>query len=188
MPRPRPPKHCRGTIPSANIIATNREPLGAEGEHIYPVPALAVPEGDGDHAADPLEYGAIRLFVERARAEEPRFMPDEQQIAIVSTICRRLDGIPLAIELAAARVAALGIEQLAGRLDEGFKLSSGGRQPRYRAIKRCGRRSTGAMSCSPGQNGCFCAVSRYCRPVQPGRRLRGRGMSRLPRVRRQCLR
>ena len=70
-------------IPSANIIATNREPLGAEEEHIYPVPALAVPEADGDHAADPLEYGAVRLFVERARAESVTRMPDESRCGII---------------------------------------------------------------------------------------------------------
>jgi predicted ATPase/DNA-binding winged helix-turn-helix (wHTH) protein len=115
-------------IPSANVIATSREPLGAEGEHVYPVPALAVPAADGDDKTDPLEYGAIRLFLERARAAKPHFRADGRKIAIVGTICRRLDGIPLAIELAAARVAALSVEQLAARLDERFNLLNGGRR------------------------------------------------------------
>jgi predicted ATPase len=125
-------------VPSANVIATSREPLGAEGEHVYPVPALAVPAADGDDKTDPLEYGAVRLFLERARAAERHFRPDGRQIAIVVTICRRLDGIPLAIELAAARVAALSIEQLAARLDERFNLLSGGRRtalPRHQTLR-----------------------------------------------------
>src|SRR5437763_8981445 len=102
--------------PTARVIATSREPLRAEGEQIYPVPALAVPTADIDDKSDPLEYGAVRLFVERARAAEPHFAPDERLMALLAMICRRLDGIPLAIELAAARAATLGIPELAVRL------------------------------------------------------------------------
>ena len=93
---------------AVRIIATSREPLRAQGEQIYPVPPLAVPAAEGD---DPWQYGAVRLFLERARATEPHFAPD-RRLAMIAAICRRLDGIPLAIELAAARAAALGIEEL----------------------------------------------------------------------------
>jgi predicted ATPase len=87
---------------------------------------------------DPLRYGAVRLFIERARAAEPHFAPDRRLIAIIAAICRRLDGIPLAIELAAARAAALGIEALAARLDDRFRLLTGGRRmapPRHQALR-----------------------------------------------------
>jgi predicted ATPase len=72
-----------------------------EGEWIYPVPPLAVPAEGGPDGEDPLRYGAVRLFVERARAVSPHFSPDARVAAAIAGICRRLDGIPLAIELAA---------------------------------------------------------------------------------------
>jgi DNA-binding winged helix-turn-helix (wHTH) protein len=110
--------------PAVHVIATSREPLKAEGERVYPVPPLAVPAEDAEDEADPLEYGAVRLFLDRARAAEPHFVPDRHLAAVVS-ICRRLDGIPLAIELAAARAAALSIDELAARLDDRFQLLTG---------------------------------------------------------------
>jgi predicted ATPase/DNA-binding winged helix-turn-helix (wHTH) protein len=122
----------------ARVIATSREPLRIEGEWIYLVPPLAVPmEGESGNA-DPLEYGAVQLFIERARAAEPRFSPDRQVANAVAAICRRLDGIPLAIELAAARAAALGVEQLLARLDDRFNLLAGGRRtalPRQQTLR-----------------------------------------------------
>src|SRR6202049_3238491 len=94
--------------PAARVIATSREPLRAEGEWVYPVPPLALPaEGSPDNE-DPLGYGAGRVFVERARAPAPHFSCDARGVATIAGICRRLDGIPLAIELAAAFAAALG--------------------------------------------------------------------------------
>ena len=123
---------------SVGVIATSREPLRAEGEQVYPVPALAVPAVDMDNKTDPLGYGAIRLFVERARAAEPQFAPDERLMALIAMTCRRLDGIPLAIELAAARAATLGVEELADRLDERFNILNGGRRtglPRHRTLR-----------------------------------------------------
>ena len=119
------------------IIATSREPLRAEGEWVYPVPPLAVPAADAE-SDDPLRYGAVRLFVERARAAEPHFAPDRAAWRCIAAICRRLDGIPLAIELAAARAAALGIEELAARLDDRFQLLTGGRRtalPRHQTLR-----------------------------------------------------
>ena len=124
--------------PTARVIVTSREPLRAEGEQIYPVPPLAVPAANFDDKTDPLEYGAVRLFVERARAAEPRFMPDERLMALLAMICRRVDGIPLAIELAAARAAALSIEEIAVRLDDRFNLLTGGRRtalPRHQTLQ-----------------------------------------------------
>jgi predicted ATPase len=124
--------------PAARIIATSREPLRVEGEWVYPVPALAVPTEDSPDSEDPLRYGAVRLFVERARAAAPHFSPDAGVGIAIAGICRRLDGIPLAIELAAARAAAIGITELAARLDHRFDLLIGGRRtalPRHRTLR-----------------------------------------------------
>ena len=124
--------------PAARVIATSREPLRADGEQVYPVPPLAVPAASINDKTDLLEYGAVRLFVERARAAEPRFAPDERLMALLAMICRRLDGVPLAIELAAARAAALGIEELAVRLDGRLNLLTGGLRtalPRHQTLR-----------------------------------------------------
>jgi predicted ATPase len=120
------------------ILATSREPLRAEGEQIYPVPPLDVPAGDAEAGDDPLRYGAVQLFIDRARAAQPHFVPDRRRAAMVGAICRRLDGIPLAIELAAARAAPLGIEALAARLDDRFWLLTRGRRtalPRHQTLR-----------------------------------------------------
>ena len=114
--------------PAARVIATSREPLRAEGEWVCPVPPLAVPKEGSADSDDPLRYGAVRLFVERARAAAPNFSPDARLAGTMAGICRRLDGIPLAIELAAARVAALGINGLAARLDDRLGLLAGSRR------------------------------------------------------------
>jgi predicted ATPase/DNA-binding winged helix-turn-helix (wHTH) protein len=124
--------------PGARVIATSREPLRAEGEWVYPVPPLAVPAEGSPDDETPLRYGAVRLFVERARAAAPSFAPDARVAAAIAEICRRLDGIPLAIELAAARVAALGIEGIAARLDDRFRLLAGGHRtamPRHQTLR-----------------------------------------------------
>jgi predicted ATPase len=111
--------------PAARVMATSREPLRAEGECLYLLPSLAVPTEGSRDAEDPLRYGAVRLFVTRARAAVPQFSPDEPAVAAIAAICRCLDGIPLAIELAAARTTALGVEELAGRLDDCLHLFDG---------------------------------------------------------------
>jgi predicted ATPase/DNA-binding winged helix-turn-helix (wHTH) protein len=124
--------------PAVHVIATSREPLKAEGEQVYPVPPLAVPAEGAEGEGDPLGYGAVRLFFERARAAQPHFAPDRRLAAMIAAICRRLDGIPLAIELAAARAATLGIEELAARLDDRFQLLTGGRRtavPRHQTLR-----------------------------------------------------
>jgi len=124
--------------PAARVLATSREPLRAEGECLYRVPSLAVPTEGSRDAEDPLRYGAVRLFVARARAAEPQFSPDGRVAAAIAAICRHLDGIPLAIELAAARTNALGVEELAARLDDCFHLLTGGRRtalPRHQTLR-----------------------------------------------------
>jgi predicted ATPase len=120
-----------------HLLATSREPLRAEGEWVYPVPPLAVPAEDAEDADDLLRCGGVRLFVERLRAAEPHFAPDRRSAAMIAAICRRLDGIPLAIELAAARAAVLGVEEVATHLDDRFRILTGGRRtalPRHQTL------------------------------------------------------
>ena len=120
---------------AAHIVATSREPLRVEGEQLYRVSPLAVPAEDAESL---LEYGAARLFVERARAAESDLVPDLGGATAIAAICRRLDGIPLAIEMAAARVATLGVEGLAARLDDRFRLLTRGRRtalPRHQTLR-----------------------------------------------------
>ncbi|HEY4999360.1 MAG TPA: tetratricopeptide repeat protein, partial [Usitatibacter sp.] len=110
--------------PNVKILASSREHLHVAGEVNYPLPALAVPERH-EHAAL-AKYEAVRLFVDRALAAQPSFTLTPQNAPSVADICRRLDGLPLAIELAAARVRALSVEQIAARLDDSFHLLTGG--------------------------------------------------------------
>ena len=127
--------HAGSTV---HLIATGRESLRIDGEWIYAVPPLAVPADDNPDGKDPLQYSAVRLFVERARASAPGFAPDARVLVAIGGICRRLDGIPLAIELAAARATTLGVEGLAKGLDDSFRLLAGGRRtamPRHRTLQ-----------------------------------------------------
>ncbi len=113
--------------PNVKILATSREALGIGGEHVYRMPALSVPRSDEKLSLESaLTYGAIALFAERARASDPRFHLDGENAPIVAEICRSLDGIALAIELAAPRVKIFSPRQLADRLDERFRLLTGG--------------------------------------------------------------
>jgi predicted ATPase/DNA-binding SARP family transcriptional activator len=105
----------------ARILATSREPLGLPGEVAWSIPGLAVP--DPSLPADQLQgYDAVRLFSDRAAAARPKFCLDEQTGPLVANICRRLDGLPLAIELAAARSRTLPVQEIAKRLDDRFRL------------------------------------------------------------------
>jgi len=118
-----------------HVLATSREPLRAEGEQIYPVPPLGMPADAGD---DPWQYGAVQLFAARSRASGVH-LSEERQVGLeIATVCRQLDGIPLAIELAAARASALGIAELAALLDDRFNLLTSGRRtglPRHRTLR-----------------------------------------------------
>src|SRR5215472_8529022 len=118
--------------PTARVIATSREPLRAESEHLYRVSPLAVPAEHMQALEDLLRHGAVALFVARAQEADPHFAPDWQTAAAIAAICRRLDGIPLALELAAARVSALGMQELASRLDDCFSLLTEGRRTALR--------------------------------------------------------
>lgn len=113
--------------PRVRILATSREPLGIAGEVAWRVPSLSVaPIARPPRPDDLLAYEAVRLFVERAAAAQPSFALTDQNAAAVAHICRRLDGIPLAIELGARRVTALTVQQIAARLAERFRLLTGG--------------------------------------------------------------
>ncbi|MFL6222801.1 MAG: AfsR/SARP family transcriptional regulator, partial [Actinomycetes bacterium] len=127
--------------PAVRVLATSREVLGVPGEVVWPVPPLAVPaapestpavpgaavtDADGEAPEMLAGYDAVRLFVERATAADPGFVLDSTSGPVVAELCRRLDGLPLAIELAAARVRALPPAELAARLGDRFQLLAGG--------------------------------------------------------------
>jgi predicted ATPase/DNA-binding CsgD family transcriptional regulator len=113
--------------PGLRLIATSREPLRIRGETAWRVPPLALPAHSGDLSDQDLAgHDAIRLFAERAAAVRPGFTLGAGNTAAVVRLCRTLDGIPLAIELAAARVRALSVEQIAGRLGDRFQLLASG--------------------------------------------------------------
>ena len=103
----------------AVILATSREALDIDGEQLVHLPSLATSDGDSP---------AVRLFAERATAVEPRFALDETNTLTIATICERLDGMPLAIELAAARITVMTPAELLAGLDDRFQLLSGGRR------------------------------------------------------------
>ena len=112
--------------PLVHLVATSREPLGIGGETIYRVPPLSLP-GPGDSSLRAAESSdAVALFVVRARQQGVALSLDEQTGPLVVSICRRLDGLPLAIELAAARLRSLALRALADRLDQRFRLLTGG--------------------------------------------------------------
>lgn len=110
---------------NVRILATSRELLGIPGEVAWPVPTLSLPE-DGVSAESASGSEAIRLFVERAREARPDFAMTDENVSVVTAICRRLDGIPLAIELAAARARVMSLDQIRDRLDNRFRLLTGG--------------------------------------------------------------
>ncbi|TMQ99863.1 AfsR/SARP family transcriptional regulator [Actinomadura soli] len=112
-------------VPGVRILATSREPLGLAGEVVWAVPPLEVP-GDGDDPAAASAASAVRLFAARAEAASRGFRLDEATAGPVGELCRRLDGIPLALELAATKVRTLGVEGLVARLDDRFRLLSSG--------------------------------------------------------------
>jgi len=114
------------SCPEVRLLVTSREGLNIAGEEVYRMPSLAVPATNGVAAIDAMRYGAVALFRDRARSVEKRFELTNDNVPAVVEICRRLDGIPLAIELAAARVKTLAPQQLARRLDERFTVLTGG--------------------------------------------------------------
>lgn len=127
------------TCPKLVILASSREALGIVGEQLFRVPSLNLPGAGPEHSvAQAAECEAVRLLVERATAVQPSFALTEHNVAAVEQICWRLDGIPLALELASARLRALTVEQVAQRLDDRFHLLTGGSRatlPRQQTLR-----------------------------------------------------
>jgi non-specific serine/threonine protein kinase len=124
--------------PDLQIVATSREALNIAGETVYAVPTLAVPPADESRTAVIAASEAVQLFAARASAVRPDFGVTPENAPVVADICRRLDGIPLALELAAARVRILSVEQIREKLDDRFRLLTGGSRtalPRQQTLR-----------------------------------------------------
>jgi non-specific serine/threonine protein kinase len=125
--------------PRVQVLATSREPLNLEGERVYRLPSLSLPPKHASlRASDAAGFGAVALFTERASAAKPDFVLTDDNASLVSDICRRLDGIALAIELAAARMSVFGLGELRSRLDERFRILTQGRRtalPRQQTMR-----------------------------------------------------
>ncbi|SDG65118.1 Predicted ATPase [Lentzea fradiae] len=121
-------------VPNLRVLATSREPLAVDGETLCQVGPLAVPNGQTDVTG----FGSVRLFLDRAGAVRPGFRLDESTADDVRQICRRLDGMPLALELAAARLRSMTVRQITQRLDDRFRLLTSGSRtalPRQRTLR-----------------------------------------------------
>ena len=119
------------------LLVTSREGLGIEGERLFGVQSMSVPVGTIVDLPAVEASEAVRLFVDRARLVEPRFSLDGTNATAITEICRRLDGIPLAIEFAAARVKVLSVEEISAKLDDRFRLLTGGSRavPRHQTLQ-----------------------------------------------------
>src|SRR5262249_13283448 len=124
--------------PGIHIIATSREAMRAEGEHVHRLgPLAAPPTSSGLTSKEALGFPAIQLFIERAAESLDAFELTDNDVLIIANICRRLDGIALAIELAAGRVDTFGVRGLAERLDDCFRILTRGRRtalPRHQTL------------------------------------------------------
>ncbi|SEP47420.1 BTAD domain-containing putative transcriptional regulator [Amycolatopsis saalfeldensis] len=126
-----------GECPRLRILATSREALAVTGEALWPVEPLALPSEDSG-VTEAMSCASVRLFADRAAAVRPGFTVDATTVGAVAGVCRALDGMPLAVELAAARLRALTADQLAARLDDRFRLFTGGSRtalPRHRTLR-----------------------------------------------------
>ncbi|MCX2865609.1 tetratricopeptide repeat protein [Paucibacter sp. PLA-PC-4] len=121
------------------VLVTSRERLGIVGELIYPVPSLSAPGPEQQTTPEQIgAYESVRLFVERAQLQQPQFRVTAGNVAALALVCQRLDGIPLAIELAAARVRSMPVEEVSRRLDQRFDLLTGGSRtalPRHQTLR-----------------------------------------------------
>ncbi|WP_146108319.1 BTAD domain-containing putative transcriptional regulator [Actinokineospora auranticolor] len=123
--------------PRLRVLATSREPLAITGEVVYPLGPLGLPAENAE-AGEVAAADAVRLFTDRARSASPGFEVDAANAGAVGEICRRLDGLPLALELAAARLRSMTVGQVAERLDDRFRLLTGGNRtalPRHRTLR-----------------------------------------------------
>jgi predicted ATPase/DNA-binding SARP family transcriptional activator len=124
--------------PDVTVLATSREVLGVPGEVVWNVPPLSMPPDEAAGVEDLARSDAVALFCERARAAQSGFGLSDANAAAVARICRRLDGIPLGLELAAAKIRVLGAHQVAERLDDRFRLLTGGSRtavPRHQTLR-----------------------------------------------------
>jgi predicted ATPase/class 3 adenylate cyclase/Tfp pilus assembly protein PilF len=120
------------------VVATSREGFAIPGEAVFPIPSLSAPD-ETTAPGDLAQYEAVRLFSDRAVAAQPGFRVTDRNADAIAQICRRLDGVPLALELAAARVRALPVEQIAARLDDRFRLLTGSSRitvPRHQTLRQ----------------------------------------------------
>jgi predicted ATPase/class 3 adenylate cyclase len=151
--------------PKVQVLATSREALGIAGETSWRVPSLALSETDGQPAVEALrQVEAVRLFVERAVAAQSRFALTPVTAPLVVQVCRRLDGIPLALEMAAVRLRGLSVEQLADRLDQRFRLLTGGSRtalPRQQTLQATVDWSYSLLT--PEEQALFARVSVFAR-------------------------
>ena len=145
-----------------HLLATSREPLGVAGEHVHRVPPLTVPAAGrlagGEQALADCE--AVRLFLDRASAHQPGFVLEETNAVAVASVCRQLDGMPLAIELAAARLRSLSVSDIERRLDDRFRLLTGGYRsalPRHQTLRALIDWSYDLLS--PAERSVLCRVS-----------------------------
>jgi predicted ATPase/class 3 adenylate cyclase/DNA-binding CsgD family transcriptional regulator len=126
------------SCPRARVLVTSREPLGASGEHVFRVPGLAVPPADLAVPDRLAAFESVQLFAEHAAYRQRGFVVDAANAAAVAAICARLDGIPLALELAAARLGPLSVSEVNARLDQRFRLLTTGNRtalPRHQTLR-----------------------------------------------------
>ncbi|MGD0606896.1 MAG: LuxR C-terminal-related transcriptional regulator [Streptosporangiaceae bacterium] len=126
------------SCPQAFLLVTSREPLGVSGEHVLRVPSLAVPPADLAVPGQLAAFESVQLFAERAVMYRQGFALDAANAAAVAAVCVRLDGIPLALELAAARLGSLSVAEISSRLDQRFRLLTGGSRtalPRHQTLR-----------------------------------------------------
>ena len=125
--------------PAVRMLATSREPLGIQAEHVVTVPPLSAPNPQArSTVASMLQHESVLLMVERARSVRPDFAVTEANRAAIAELCARLDGLPLAIELAAMRLRSMGVDDIVTRIDDRFGFLTAGRrdaQPRQRTLR-----------------------------------------------------
>lgn len=124
--------------PGLKVLATSREPLSVRGESLFRVPTLSVGDAQTRTAAEALAHDAVRLLVDRARLSNSQFVLTDRLVPAALQVCRRLDGIPLAIELAASRTKVISLDQIAARLDDRFRLLTAGARtalPRQQTLR-----------------------------------------------------
>jgi predicted ATPase/class 3 adenylate cyclase/DNA-binding CsgD family transcriptional regulator len=126
------------SCPRVCLLVTSREPLGISGEHVFRVPPLPVPPADLAAPSQLAAFESVQLFTEHAAMHRQGFVLDQDNAAAVAAVCARLDGIPLALELAAARLGSLSVSEISSRLDQRLRLLTGGSRtalPRHQTLR-----------------------------------------------------